>query len=76
MAEGDALSTATINVKAERVNSGLGVAEAAGRIGVSVSSLRRAEAGTVPSPPIAKAIADFYGYMVTDIWPLDDGGDR
>lgn len=62
-----------MNLKAERLNRGLTVAEAADRIGVERHVLRDAEnLGTVPRPGSAKLIADFYGFRVTDQWPVDD----
>lgn len=63
-----------MNLRAERVNRGLSQAAAAKQMGIDVDALARAERGnTCPHPRNAKAIADFYGYKVTDIWPLEDG---
>jgi transcriptional regulator with XRE-family HTH domain len=61
-----------INLRAERVNRGLSTREAAAEIGVSAAVILRAEhgKGERPRPHNAKLIADFYGYKVTDIWPL------
>lgn len=62
-----------INLKAERVNRGLGLQEAADAIGVPRNTLIQAELGKrVPQPPNAFKIASFFGYKVTDIWPVED----
>lgn len=61
----------TPNLEVERLNRGLSMRAAAKAIGVSASVLTRAEEGTMPRPESAKAIADFYGYKVTDVWPLN-----
>lgn len=61
-----------ISLKAERLNRGLSAEDAAAQMGVEKATLLNAESGaTTPRPANAKAIADFYGYKVTDIWPLD-----
>lgn len=62
----------SVDLKAERLNRGLNLSEAAVEIRVPLNVLQRAESGgSTPQPRNAKAIADFYGYKVTDIWPLD-----
>lgn len=62
-----------IDLRAERVNRGIGVADAAKQMGVHVSILQRAESGeNKPHPRNAFKIADFYGYRVTDVWPLPE----
>lgn len=62
-----------VNLKAERLNRGLGITDAANRIGIHVSILQRAEEGiNTPHPKNAFKIASFYGFKVTDIWPLPD----
>lgn len=58
------------NLEVERLNKGLSIRAAAREIGVSPSVLIRAEAGVMPRPESAKSIADFYGFKVTDIWPV------
>ncbi len=61
-----------INLRAERLNRGLSLAVAAAAIGVDKSTLSRAERGVVePIPAKAFKIASFYGYRVTDVWPLE-----
>lgn len=63
----------SVDIRAERINRGLGIAEAAKRMGVHVSILGRAESGeNKPHPRNAFKIATFYGYRVTDVWPLPD----
>jgi len=61
-----------MNLKAERLNRGLRVPEAAEKIGVAPHVLRTAEQGTLPRPAAAKLIADFYGVKVSDIWPIGE----
>jgi transcriptional regulator with XRE-family HTH domain len=60
-----------VDLRAERVNRGLSVKDAAALIGVSAMTLRRAEDGTVPWARNAFKIAEFYGYQVTDVWPVE-----
>lgn len=61
-----------INLRAERMNRGLSAAVAAGEMGIEKQTLLNAETGTSPRPENAKKIADFYGYRVTDIWPITE----
>ena len=64
-----------MNLKAERLNRGLRVNEAAAAMGVPSYVLRSAEAGTQPRPESAKRIADFFDVKVTDIWPVEKGSE-
>ena len=59
-----------ISLRGDRLNRGLTLRQAATEIGVSVGALQRAESGFTLNPSNAKAVADFYGYEVTEIWPL------
>lgn len=62
---------AAIELRAERVNRGLSQADAAKEMGIDADALARAERGEGrPHPRNAFAIASFYGYKVTDVWPL------
>lgn len=62
-----------ISLKAERINRGLSVNDAAEGMGVDRQALLRAEAGgPMPVPRNAFKIASFYGYKVTEIWPLEE----
>jgi transcriptional regulator with XRE-family HTH domain len=62
----------SVSLKAERLNRGLSLVDAADEAEVPLNVLARAESGDgQPHPSNAKRIADFYGYKVTDIWPLD-----
>ena len=61
-----------MNLLGERLNQGLTSRDAAERIGVSQAILLRAESGLGVRPKHAKAIADFYGVQVTDIWPVEN----
>lgn len=62
-----------INIVAERINRGLSIPQAALAMGIGRETLRSAEADLPdrPAPGTAKKIADFYGYKVTDIWPIE-----
>jgi transcriptional regulator with XRE-family HTH domain len=62
----------SVDLKAERLNRGLSLDALAEATGVPKSTLARAEnGGPQPKASNAYALADFYGYKVTDIWPLD-----
>jgi transcriptional regulator with XRE-family HTH domain len=61
-----------MNLRAERLNRGLSLRDAATKIRVPEATLLRAETGLGVRPVNAKAIADFYGVKVTDIWPVDE----
>ena len=62
----------SIDLKAERLNRGLSLDALSEQTGVPKSTLARAEnGGPQPSARNAFAIAEFYGYKVTDIWPLE-----
>jgi len=61
-----------VDLKAERLNRGLSLDALASETGVPKSTLARAEkGGPQPTASNAFAIADFYGYKVTDIWPVE-----
>lgn len=60
-----------MNLRGERLNRGLSTRDAAEKIRVSRAVLTRAEDGLGVRPSHAKKIADFYGFQVTDIWPID-----
>jgi transcriptional regulator with XRE-family HTH domain len=62
----------SIDLKSERLNRGLSLDALAEKTGVPKSTLARAENdGPQPTASNAFAIADFYGYKVTEIWPVD-----
>lgn len=62
----------TIDIRELRVNRGLSLNQAAREIGVSPNTLGAAETGEVkPRPSSALKIAGFYGYRVTDVWPIE-----
>jgi transcriptional regulator with XRE-family HTH domain len=62
-----------ISLKAERLNRGLSIRAAAKEIGVTAPTLGRAESGEGGIHPVnALKIATFYGYRVTDIWPVEE----
>lgn len=60
-----------MNLRAERLNRGLSVAALAREIRVPDHVIRHAEKGGTPQPANALRIADYFGVMVTDLWPLD-----
>lgn len=61
-----------ISLKAERLNRGLTLNDAAEEMGVDRQALLRAEnGGPRPTPSNAFKIADFYGFKVTEVWPLE-----
>jgi transcriptional regulator with XRE-family HTH domain len=61
-----------MNLRAERIDRGLSLAEAGELMGVDRRTLNKAEEGVMPQPAKAKRIADFFGVRVTDIWPVED----
>lgn len=61
-----------VDLKAERLNRGLSLVDAATEMEVDRDAIRRAEEGIGrPHPRNALKIADYYGYRVTDIWPVE-----
>jgi DNA-binding XRE family transcriptional regulator len=61
-----------VDLRAERINRGLNINDAADRIGISRATLRRVEGGDQqPHAATAFKVASFYGYKVTDVWPLE-----
>lgn len=65
-----------IDLRSQRLNRGLSISGASKEIGVTRDTLRRAEeGGPRPHPRNAFKIASFYGYRVTDIWPVEDPED-
>jgi transcriptional regulator with XRE-family HTH domain len=61
-----------ISLRAERLNRGLSAEAAAAEMGVDKQVLLNAENGSTPRPATAYKIATFYGYLVTDIWPVEE----
>jgi transcriptional regulator with XRE-family HTH domain len=53
-----------------RHNRGLSRMQAADAMGISINVLRNAERGSRPQHRHALAIAEFYGHIVTDFWPV------
>lgn len=60
-----------INLKAERLNRGQSLRQASKAMGISEGTLRRAEDHQRINPSNAFAIASYYGYQVTGIWPVE-----
>lgn len=61
-----------VTLLTERLNRGLSPEDAAAEIGISRVTLQRAESDLPIQAAKAKLIADFYGVLVTDIWPVDE----
>jgi transcriptional regulator with XRE-family HTH domain len=61
----------SVDLKAERLNRGLSLDALSEKVIVAKSTLARVETGVTPRPEVALKIADFYGYKVTDIWPVE-----
>lgn len=57
-----------LSLRALRINSKLSIKESAGKLGVSVDTLRNYETGKkIPRVDIALAAADLYGCGINDI---------
>lgn len=66
-----------LDLKAERMNRGLTLAELADAIDVPKSTLARVETtGTEPKPKTKLAIANFVGRDVIEIWPVENENPR
>lgn len=61
----------SIDLRSERLNRGFSIRGLSKEIGVPEQSIRRAESGLSLSPSNAFKLASFYGYRVTDIWPVE-----
>lgn len=62
----------TVDLRELRINRGLSVTDAAREIGISRRTLGEVERGPRrPHASTAFKIANFYGYKVTEIWPLE-----
>lgn len=59
------------NLQALRINAGLSPNDLAYRAGVSGKTVRMAEAGFIPSPRVQFAVAQVFGKLPTDLWPLE-----
>lgn len=57
------------DIKVWRINKGLSLDQLADEIGVSKSTLHKAEEGGNLWNQSRKAIADYFGLLVTTIWP-------
>lgn len=68
------MSTVTLrDLQARRLNAGRSLSDLAHELGISDETLRRIELGkqTSPRPQTKKAIADYLGCTVTDLWPIE-----
>lgn len=62
-----------VDLRKERINRGLSQEAAAEVMEIDRDALARAERGEGrPHPRNAFKIASFYGYRVTDVWPLTE----
>lgn len=57
-------------LRAARLNRGLTTREVAAMLKLSRGTVVRAERGDGVYPATAKKLADFYGFKVTDLWPV------
>lgn len=55
-----------------RINEGLSPNDLAYRAGVSGNTVRLAEGGYRPTPRVQFAIAQVFGKLPLDLWPLED----
>lgn len=63
----------TIDLRSERLNRGLSLDALSNEVGVPKSTLARIEQGVTPRPLVQFKVASYYGYRVTDVWPVDEG---
>lgn len=61
----------SVSLLALREDAGLSERQVAGSAGVTLRTLRRAEAGALIHPRYAKALADFWKVCVTDFYPRE-----
>ena len=62
-----------VDLRAERLNRGLTAAAAAKQMGLTHKNiLLNAENGSRPYAENAFKIASFYGFKVTEVWPLEE----
>lgn len=61
-----------IELQARRINAGLARSDLSRKTGVSVESIRLAEAGFVPGPRLQFALARALDREPLDIWPLEN----
>lgn len=59
-------------LQALRLNAGLSPNALAYRAGVSGNTVRMVEAGFRPTPRVQFAIAEVFGLLPLDIWPIED----
>jgi transcriptional regulator with XRE-family HTH domain len=60
---------AGFDLRRERFDRGLTLQALAEALGVSRRTLIRIEQGDLPSPRVAKAIADWHGAKPSELWP-------
>lgn len=61
----------SVDLKAERLNRGLTLDALSAETDVPKSTLARMEGGVSPRPAVRLKIASYYGYEVTEIWPVE-----
>ncbi len=61
------------NFIADRLNDGESLEQRAARIGIARGTLSaiEGEPSRMPNVSTAKRVADFYGCLVTDLWPIE-----
>jgi len=58
-------------LQALRLNAGLSPNQLAYRAGVSGPTVRLAEGGHTPSPRVQFALAEVFGLVPLDVWPIE-----
>lgn len=64
--------TPNIRLTELRINAGMSPNDLGYRAGVSGKTIRRIEAGHVPTPRVQYAIAQIFNLQPTDLWPLHE----
>lgn len=61
-----------LNLRELRFNAGLTPEELGDLAGVSGRTVRRLEEGAMPTPRVAKALADHFEVVASDLFPIDE----
>lgn len=61
-----------IDFRKERLNRGLSLTQLSALTEVPRNTIARVERGAEPVPETKRKLASFYGWEVTEIWPVDD----
>lgn len=63
---------AELNLRELRFNAGLSPEELGAEVEVSGRTIRRLEDGQMPTPRVAKKLADRFEVTATDLFPIQD----